>query len=222
MSLHSKVSGSWREVCNAHVKVNGVWRQVEQIYTKVNGVWKPVWTYGITTNAEIPAYACTNSYDIDHHWGSTSELHIIGTASSSYNVVPGTTATITYNVSLGGEYYYSEIGNESSYSWTYHCKGAVKCIFSGATIASYTQNINKTNSSGRVIATATATKGDNWLTLQSNYVDNKDYGDSQLYGTCTVTLNITSDTLTIKHSGTGDFWGMFVIRGTMAYTTPGA
>ena len=42
MSIHCKVSGSWRDISDVHVKVSGVWKQCKNVYIKENGVWRPL------------------------------------------------------------------------------------------------------------------------------------------------------------------------------------
>ena len=42
MSIHTRVSGSWREILSVHVHVGDVWKQCKNVYVKTNGAWKPL------------------------------------------------------------------------------------------------------------------------------------------------------------------------------------
>ena len=43
MTIHTKVSGSWKEVSQPSVKVSGAWKNCTGVYTRVSGAWKTVW-----------------------------------------------------------------------------------------------------------------------------------------------------------------------------------
>lgn len=43
MTMHAKVSGTWREV-NPSVKVSGTWETVQNGYVKVSGTWEEFYT----------------------------------------------------------------------------------------------------------------------------------------------------------------------------------
>lgn len=79
MSIHCKVSGSWRGISDVHVKVSGVWKQCKNVYIKENGVWRPLLSYSVS--AALPS------------------LKNDTTVSKTYNnVVVGSVMTLTYNV----------------------------------------------------------------------------------------------------------------------------
>ena len=46
MTIHTKVSGSWKEVSQPSVKVSGAWKNCTGVYTKISGAWKTVWEAG--------------------------------------------------------------------------------------------------------------------------------------------------------------------------------
>lgn len=221
MSFHTKLNGTWREICQAHVKVNGTWRQITQIYTKVNGVWKPVWVWGVSASSDIPYYnrnVCTSGVYCPNH-NSSGYPHFHGTKTSTFKTIAGTTATISYTITLGGDYSIGDNWNDGSGYIDYHNSGKVTCSYTGATVSSYSKSSFTYRSNSRRVYTGIKSgSGTNSVWINSDYVDDEPYGDSVVSGTCTVKLNVISDTLTITHSGSG----MFSIKGTMDYTTPGA
>lgn len=43
MTVHVRVSGTWREVTDPQVRVSGTWRPVQEIWTRVSGTWQQVY-----------------------------------------------------------------------------------------------------------------------------------------------------------------------------------
>lgn len=46
MSLHTRVSGTWKDVNGVYVKQSGVWTRCESVHTRVSGSWKEAWRGG--------------------------------------------------------------------------------------------------------------------------------------------------------------------------------
>ncbi len=190
MSLHVKAGGSWHSTNNVYAKVNGSWKQVKQVYVKVNGVWKQIWTYAVSASAALPV--------IDT-WTNVDPYNLPRGVKSSktYSTVAGTTATLVYNpITIGGQ-----IGISLAVS------GSTVITFSGATVASISSGFNSSLvSTGKNSQQA-------WLETSDS---NTSYKYSQ--SSCTVKLNITSDTLTITTST----YGMCKGTGTLTYMKPGS
>jgi len=43
MSVHKRVSGTWREVDTPSVRVSGTWRDVDEQFVRVGGTWRSVY-----------------------------------------------------------------------------------------------------------------------------------------------------------------------------------
>lgn len=190
MSLHLRSAGAWRTTNNVYAKAAGAWRQVKQVYVRAAGAWRPVWSYAVSGSDSLPV--------IDT-WTNVDPYNLPSgvTSSKTYSTVSGSTATLTYDsITIGGQ-----IGISLAVS------GNTVIRFSGATVTSFSNGFNSNLvSSG---------KGTSWVQLYTS--SNNTYYD---YATssCTVTLNITSDTLTITTSTSGMCKG----TGTITYMKPGS
>jgi len=45
MSVHKRVSGTWREVEAPSVRVSGTWRDVDEQFVRVEGTWRTVFKF---------------------------------------------------------------------------------------------------------------------------------------------------------------------------------
>jgi hypothetical protein len=119
MSLHTKVSGVWKEVGETFVKVSGVWKPCGDVLAKVGGVWKSILyasgsqTFTSSSTLTIPAGVYSLTVDIQSAGGgggfggdvmdygaSGSGGSAGGRITGSIAVVPYQTCTIT--VGTGG------------------------------------------------------------------------------------------------------------------------
>lgn len=179
-SVAVNVGGTWKTLNNIKANVSGTWKQAKQVYVNVNGVWKPVWTYGVSATDTF-----TLSSSATHDGTAT-------TTSSSYTVVPDTTATLTYTVSLGSKVF----NTISSYIYIL---GKIVHNVTGGTIKSVVTDF-----------TSTIDSANNQVTITS-------YGSTK---TCTITFNVTSSPLTIQTSVSGLVNPSGT--GTLTYMKPGS
>lgn len=191
MSLHLRSAGAWRTTNNVYAKAAGAWRQVKQVYVRAAGAWRPVWSYAVSGSDSLPVIdTWTNVDPYNLPQGVTS--------SKTYSTVSGTTATLTYDsITIGGQ-----IGVSLAVT------GYTFIRFFGATVASFNNGFNSNLVSSDMTTSS--------VRLFTNSASNPYYDYATSY--CTVTLNITSDTLTITTSTSGMCKG----TGTITYMKPGS
>ena len=60
MTMHERVSGTWKEITGAHVNVSGTWKEITEGYERVGGVWKQFFSSSVLLNPGSQNYSHVN------------------------------------------------------------------------------------------------------------------------------------------------------------------
>lgn len=91
MTIHSKVSGTWKEITGAHVNVSSTWKEITEGWEKVSGTWKQFYATLIATLANLSNLSNNGSGTVNAkikftNGGNIYESNAAGTYGSSEGI----------------------------------------------------------------------------------------------------------------------------------------
>lgn len=63
MSMHTRISGIWKEITDPQVRISSIWKLIEEGWVRVSGVWKQFFSRGAAIPVDLIVFA-TDSTDI--------------------------------------------------------------------------------------------------------------------------------------------------------------
>lgn len=117
MTMHTRVTGTWRELTKVYARVAGTWRRATNAYVKVGGVWQEVFVNKLL-NATMT---------VGHYFYIGDDLWGFGVTFADSTAYPGSmTPTMTdVGRNVQALYWYSfdqsvrlEVAGESSFAFT--------------------------------------------------------------------------------------------------------
>ena len=106
MTMHTKVSGVWKQINGVYVKVSGTWKTVNKVSVKVGEVWKDIFVGGAPSIPEglIVPYNGTTAPDGWSLFTSANGKYLVG-AGTSYAVgATGGSNTLNHTLVAAGSH----------------------------------------------------------------------------------------------------------------------